>query len=265
MKLQTSLRLPKEHGAWAMLYVPFVLGWLVAGRTTSAVFLLLLATSALFISRESLLIWWRAQQRGRSAPREARLLVSYLALALLSGLPLLWVWRLYALVPLGLVGVLLLLLNGRQGAQLEERTLGNELLAIGGLTLTAPAAYYVARGVWDERAWWLWALSALYFASSVFYIKLRVYRLNPRKQVEQRRAWRSCAVYHSFLLLALLVLLATGQLSLFVAIAFAPVLARSAWSLFKPATQVNFRRAGFLEIGYSLIFLTCLALSFRVG
>lgn len=262
MKIRSSLRLPKEHGAWAMLYVPFVLGWLVAGRVGWPVLLLLLATTALFISRESLLIWWRARQRGRVAKPEGRLLIGYLALGLLSGLPLLLVWQLYWLIPMGLIGVLLLVLNGQQAAQLEERSLGNELLAIGGLTLTAPAAYYAASGLWNGTAFWLWLLSALYFASSVFYIKLRVYRLNPRKQAEQQRAWRSCALYHSFLLLALLALWLTSSLPLFAVIAFAPALARSGWSLFKPVTQVNLRRAGFLEIGYSLIFLICLALSF---
>jgi hypothetical protein len=265
MKLRAQLRLPKEHGAWAMLYIPFVLGLLVAGSFGWPVLLLLLATTALFISRESLLVWWRARQRGRSAEKEVRLLLGYVALGLLSGLPLLLVWQLYWLIPLGLVGVLLLIVNGRQGAQMEERALGNELLAIGGLTLTAPAAYYAASGAWNETALWLWLLSALYFASSVFYIKLRVYRLNPRKQAEQQRAWRSCALYHSFLLAALLALWLTASLPLFAVIAFAPVLLRSAWSLFNPVTQVNLRRAGFLEIGYSLIFLACLALSFHAG
>src|SRR5262249_7347799 len=129
--------------------------------------------------------------------------------------------------------------------------------------LTAPAAFYVASGQWDSTAFWLWLLSALYFVSSVFYIKLRVYRLNPRKQLEQQRAWQNCAAYHSLLLLALSASVLTGNLSLFALIAFSPVLARTLWSLFKPATQVNLKRAGVLEIIYSLIFLVFVALNFR--
>jgi hypothetical protein len=109
----------------------------------------------------------------------------------------------------------------------------------------------------------LWLLSVFYFASSVFYIKLRIYRLNPRKQQQQRRLWQSCAVYHSFLLLALLALFARGGLPLFALIAFAPVLARTFWSLIKPTTQVNLKRAGVLEIVYSLVFLFGVALGFR--
>jgi YwiC-like protein len=140
------MRLPREHGAWAMLYVPFVLGIAVAGRFTWPALLLLLSTTALFISRESLLVWWRARIRNRQAHDAARMLVLYLAGAAAFGLPLIFVWRLYLLLPIGLIGVALLLINGRQATQLEERSIAAELLAICGLTLTAPAAHYVARG-----------------------------------------------------------------------------------------------------------------------
>jgi len=61
-----------------------------------------------------------------------------------------------------------------------------------------------------------------------------------------------------------LALVLTGNLSLFALIAFTPVLARTLWSLFKPATQVNLKRAGILEIIYSLIFLLFVALNFRL-
>jgi hypothetical protein len=138
-------------------------------------------------------------------------------------------------------------------------------MAIGGLTMTAPAAYYAASGRWEMTALWLWLLSMLYMASSVFYVKLRVYRLNPRKQAEQRQAWRSCAFYHSFLLVALIFLIFAGGLSLFAIIAFAPALVRTFWGMFKPKTKVNLMRAGILEIVYSMIFLICAALNFRAA
>lgn len=265
MSLRSKLKLPREHGAWAMLYVPFVLGVAVAGKINWAVLLLLLATTALFISREALRVWWRARTREREDTEAGRLLLCYLALAAAAGWPLLFAWRRFWLVPLGLVGVVLLLINGKQATRLEERALGSELLAICGLTLTAPASYYVARGAWEATACWLWLLSACYFASSVFYIKLRIYSLNPRKQEEQRRARQSCAYYHALLLLALVALLVSGNLPLFALAAFAPVLARTFWRLFKPVRQVNLARAGMLEIVYSVVFLCCITLSFRLA
>src|SRR5262245_11041060 len=265
MSLRSALKLPKEHGAWAMLYVPFVLGVTVAGRVNWQMLLLLLSTTAAFISRESLLVYWRARARGRDAVEARKTLLLYLALAAAFGSPLILAFELFWLVPLGLIGAALLLINGRQATRMEERAARSEIMAIGGLTMTAPAAYYAASVRWEMTAFWLWLLSMLYMASSVFYIKLRVYRLNPRKHAEQRQAWRSCALYHSFLIVALPALMFVGGLSLFTFIAFAPALARTFWGMFKPKTKVNLMRAGILEIVYSMIFLICAALNFRVA
>ncbi|HYE72055.1 MAG TPA: YwiC-like family protein, partial [Blastocatellia bacterium] len=99
MKLSKTLRLPKEHGAWAMLYVPFVVGALVAGRFQLSLLFLLLATTAVFISRESLIVWLRARSRGRDANGANRMAIIYLTLASLFGLPLLFFYKLYWLVP----------------------------------------------------------------------------------------------------------------------------------------------------------------------
>jgi len=263
MTLRSTLKLPKEHGAWVMLYVPFALGVAVAGRVNWPVLLLLLTTTAAFISRESLLIYWRARARGRDGAEARRTLFLYLALAAAFGSPLIFAFNLFWLILPGLIGAALLLINGKQATRMEERGMKGEILAITGLTMTAPAAYYAASGSWEMTAFWLWLLSALYMASSVFYIKLRVYRLNPRKQAEQRQAFRSCFFYHSFLIVAMPALIFAGSLGLFAFIAFTPALARTFWGMFKPESNVNLTRAGILEIAYSIVFLVCATLNFR--
>jgi hypothetical protein len=131
--------------------------------------------------------------------------------------------------------------------------------------MTAPAAYSVALGGWNQTALWLWALSAAYFASSVFYVKLRVTGLHAKRPEDKRRARWQCIVYHSFLLASLAALAVTRSLPLFVLIAFAPVLARTLWSLLKPAESLNLKRIGVTEIIYSLIFLIFTTLTFRLS
>src|SRR5512138_530025 len=79
--LRATLRLPREHGAWAMLYVPFVAGALVASAVNWRVVLLLFSTSFLFIARESLLVWWRARRRRQPNPEVFKTLVLYTLLA----------------------------------------------------------------------------------------------------------------------------------------------------------------------------------------
>ena len=246
-----------------MLCVPFVLGVCVAGKLNVGVLILLIASTALFISRESLLVWWRARIRGRADHGTARVLLAYIAITLVAGSVLILFYQLYWLLALGATGGVLLMLNAKQATLLNDRSIVSETLAIAGLTMTAPAAHYVATGSLSVVAMLLWALSAAYFASSVFYIKLRVSALHARKKADRQRARWQCIGYHSFLVLSLLACAITSSLSLFILIAFAPVLARTAWSLIKPANRLSLKRIGMAEIAYSIVFLVFIVLTFR--
>lgn len=263
MNVRATLKLPREHGAWAMLYVPLLAGVLVAGRFPFRVLLFALSATFLFIARESLLSWWRSYRRREHRVEALQRLGIYLCLAGLSIAPLILAGRLFALVPLGLAALMLLAVNAEMAAKREDRTILGEILAIAGLTMTAPAAYYVAEGTWDARAIWLWSLSALFFASSVFYIKLRVNLVNPRKQHERRQVWRRCAFYHAFLLASLFLLATTDQFNHLALVAFAPAMTRASWSLVKTSGRLDLKRLGLLEILYSIIFLIFITLTFR--
>ena len=93
-------------------------------------------------------------------------------------------------------------------------------------------------------------------------MRLRVYSLSPRKEREKRWLWKRCALYHSSLLVLLLLLAATGHLGAFALIAFAPALGRAFWTMFKPAVRLNLKRVGTFELVYSMIFLVFVTLSF---
>jgi len=264
MKLHSALKLPKEHGAWAMLYVPFVVGLLVAGRLNGPAILLLSSVTFLFIARESLLAWRTALRRKQPPSEALRFMSIYTGLAAVSGAPLVFIYHLLWLLPVGLGSLFLLAFNAQQAARREDRTTGGEILAITGLTLTAPAAYYAARGALDLTALWLWVLCVLYFTSSVFYVKLRVHSLNRRKEQLRRQTWRQCVLYHGALGVSLALLAFTGSLNLFILAAFSPVLARSFWQLARPAARINLRRVGVLELIYSIVFLIFTTLTFRM-
>lgn len=263
MSARARLRLPREHGAWAMLYVPFAVGLLVAGKLSLAVLPLFLSVTIVFIARESLVAWWRTRSRRQPDGWALKLSIIYAAVAGILSLPLIAVWHLYWLIPACIAAALLLGVNAHQAAQRSDRSVVGETLAILGLTLTAPAAHYVATGALESTALWLWVLSSAYFASSVFYVKLRINTINRRKEDERRRAWRKCAGYHAFLFVALAALALGGSLSLFALAAFGPVLIRSSWYLVRPVRQINLRSVGWLEIVYSVVFLVFITLTFR--
>ena len=67
------------------------------------------------------------------------------------------------------------------------------------------------------------------------------------------------------LLLAMSALFITHSLSLFALVAFAPVLARTFWSLLRPSQSLNLKRIGITEILYALIFLLFTTLTFQAA
>jgi len=266
MQLRKSLRLPKEHGAWAMLYVPFVLGSLAVSTTSffsPATIFLLLSVTFLFIARQSLFDWLIARGRKTKDVSAFRTMSIYAGISALFGGLVIWSFHREWLVGFAVLTVLLLTFNSWQVIRRKDRTIITEAIAIIGLTLTAPASYYVALGTLDSKAWILWALCTLFFASSVFYVKLRVNSLNRRRNDLKRRSWRDCALYHLFLLLALVALIATGNSNLCILAAFIPVIVRTVWHLRTSSSQVSLRRVGLWEIAYSFVFLVLVTIGYR--
>jgi hypothetical protein len=237
-----------------MLYTPWVLGALVAWREPGRLALLLLAMTFVFIGRESVLYWWRARANRRDADSAPRMVVIYMALAGACAAPLLFA-GLYGLIPVGLASGLLLLWNAGQAVKREERTVTTEVIGIAGLSLTAPAAYYVAMGSWNWMAASLWLASVLYFASSVFYVKLRVLTAHAKRPEPVLRARQQCLAYHAVLVVTVATLVAAGHWHFFLLPAYLPIVARAAYHLIRPAPELVLKKVGYTELGYSLVWL----------
>jgi hypothetical protein len=246
-----------------MLYVPLLIGIAAAWTFPPRLLLLIASVTLFFIGRESIVTWWRAYRRGTENRTALQTALIYLGLAAVSAFPLLVSFKLYLLIPVALIALLLLGVNAEQSLRREDRTIVGEALAIIGLTIVAPTAHYVALGVWKHGALLLWLLSALYFMSSVFYVKFRVHTTNSRKIQEGRRAWLHCAVYHGVLTVIFIGLILATDLSVFAALGFVPVVVRASWALARPAPRLNLKRIGVMEIIYSAVFLVLMTLTFK--
>src|SRR5262249_20096741 len=144
MSARTSLKLPREHGAWAMLYVPFAVGALVGSSSSFSPFgllLLLLSVTFAFIARQSFLEWWRARRRGTSGAASRRMMFIYFGLGGVFGVAVVLFYHRVWLVPVAMFTAMLLAFNAWQAMRHEDRTVMGETIAILGLTLTAPTAY----------------------------------------------------------------------------------------------------------------------------
>ncbi|MBI4752060.1 MAG: YwiC-like family protein [Acidobacteria bacterium] len=261
MSLRTKLKLPKEHGAWAMLYVPMAVAMLVAETVNWSVLWLGLSATAFFIARESTTVWWKTTRNGTPSDTAFRYMAGYLLLSAAFGFPLVVLSKLYWLIPFAVFGVLLLAINTVQTADKEDRSLFGELLAILGMTATAPTTLYVARGEWDSSALWLWEINILFFASSVFHVKWLLASTTTRRASERDQAKQLGLLYHILLGVCLITGMLTHNFPFWLCIAFAPVILRALWAIAHPVQRVNLKRVGIQEIVYSLIFVVALAFS----
>lgn len=213
--------LPREHGAWGILLIPFATAVGVSGVWNAKLALLLGSVVCFYLARAS----WRKQDR--------RWLVIWLAGSVLGAAVLMAVWRLWWLA---LVGAAAAPLAFRR----TERSLAGQLTAVAGLTMTAPAAWYVATGQWEYR---LWALNALYFAGGVLYVKMHIATAIAR---EATGRWPVLG-YHGALAA---VAVATRPVGL----ALLPAVARAVVGVLRLQPRLRIKRLGWTEVGHSVLF-----------
>jgi hypothetical protein len=196
--------LPNEHGAWAMLAIPLVLGLRSAGAG-AAPLLIVAAMTLLFFARYALVPLGARLIDGRSPPPgpvAARLgwgaaflagsLLAFAAALLLAGPdarpPALA--ALAATVILGL-GHSALVLAGK------HRTWWGEIVRMGGLASAAPLVLAVSGGPLDRRALGIGAICLIYFVSTLAYVRA-VWAL-ARDDAGRGRAVRRCVAAHALL------------------------------------------------------------------
>lgn len=249
--------LPREHGTWAMLLVPWAVGCGIAGRLTWAAVAVLLGALALFLAQGQLMIWYR--RRSPSATAEAGRWLLLLGgagiLALLPVLPAL-PWR--ALAALALAAIALTVATLVLVARRLDHALPGQVLAALGLPLAAPAAYYSAGGASGRTAIGLWLVTTAFFLWAVFYVRLKIEaraRRAPLGRVGARLGFAAeTLVVNAGLAVLAVAALAAGGFPARGLLAFVPAAVQAAagvWRLDRPAVL---KRVGFLLLAHSIAF-----------
>lgn len=270
-RIGAGLMLPREHGAWAMLLMPFLLGSFAAGWGGWGSFFLLTAILLLFSSSRPLevaLQYWshskasneragrdELQERGRSALIH---LATYLTLGGASGLLLLLLFQRWDLLGLGIVAGAALALQLPLKRRRLDRSWTARLLSIAALSATGPAAYYVASGLLDRHAVAIWLLAFLYSGASVFYVRL-VYQPPARLKLDtlgQLRAQAGKQIAAYLVVAALVVggLTALGWMPVLGILSLLPTGAKAAWVWTRPDYRPTLKQVGLTEIGHSTLF-----------
>ncbi|MBI5594602.1 MAG: YwiC-like family protein [Elusimicrobia bacterium] len=255
--------LPREHGSWAMLVAPPLVGWAAAGGGPAAAGLLfVLGAAGAFLARTPLTVLVTAP----GDVRAWRWLAAYSAAALTGFAGLCLAYGRWGLLLLGLPAVAAL------GATLwfhsRRRSMSevNELIGIAGLSLGAPAALFCASGAWGPEAFWLWVLCAVYFSGPVFHVKMLVTRRVALAQGASAQARLSAdqarglsAVVHCGFFFLVGALAAAGQVPWLAALPFAAVTLKTVWWGVRQGPRLDLKRVGWQEIAWTLLFVALVA------
>jgi len=259
-RLAGALMLPKEHGAWAMLLMPYLLGTLVAGWGAGRPSLLLLTSIlTLFTASRPL----ELALRDRRSDAVARL-VLYAGLGGATGVFLLIGYQRWALLPVaatagGALGAQLLLRRRRL-----DRTWPARLVSIAALSATGPAAYYAATGALDRRTLALWLIALLYSGASVFYVRLYYRPPSKQKGDAGERARRQMLVY---LIVAVVVMAGATIVGWFPplgVVILIPLAAKLLMAWGKRDSRPSLKRIGMTEMGYSGLFVVLATTAFTL-
>ena len=264
-----ALILPREHGAWGLLLVPMVTGAGVAFEKASHIFpliLLLTAALALFWLRtplENLL--GTTAMRAQSVEESHTLRSVIVMLAVVAGVALsflLWAGRNADLWPLGATVAVAFIAQAILKKISRRTRMLSEMVGIIGLTASAPAAYYVITGQFDDRAWMLWLANILFAGDQIHYVQLRIHTAKIQGfRAKFGHGWAFAlgqAIMTAIITVACLARLMPPIASL----AFAPLLFRGWFYFVQEPTQLVVRRLGWSELKHATAFCVLLIAAF---
>ncbi len=271
--------IPKEHGAWAVLYVSFVTGIFVAARSqvreaipsigglrlpwNAGVLLLFLAITFGYLSRLPFIEWLRSKYKKREA---MRFFIGYASAGILAYFTLLFRYKLWWLLLFGVISGSFWTFYIYQTLKGKHHSIMGELVGVLGLTFAAPISHYVAIGSLTKMAWLLWLLNALFFSSSIFYVKLRVEAYVRKKELRTLRdsltISRRCIIYHLLLFVFIGTLYLLQLVPAMIFVAFLPILIRGSIAITYFPKTLSLKRIGFSELAYALFFMFTLFSSF---
>jgi hypothetical protein len=251
-----TVALPAEHGGWAMLFGPILLGLLVAPSLT-ALFIGTLYIAA-FLARTPLKIIWKNRQRGRRTPRTAAatkmlgiyafIIVFALAGVLLSGgaLPLV---PAFFVLPLAAALLYYDLLA-------TSRRLLPELIAPA--TLSSAVAGIVLAAGWDwPHTLAIWAIPLMRSLPAVLFVRARI-RLNRGLPAQTAVAIGA----HLLAALTAMVLVAASLIPSLAGVAIFVLLGRALFGLSPYRRDMSIKALGWSEIAFSLLTVLLTAVGY---
>ncbi len=259
-----DIPLPREHGAWVMLYAPVIIAAFRVGSVPFIPFsLLLFAITGAFLSRHAAELVLRGKGSGKTKIwLFFHLLITFVSAGFLLirddalGIAMIFL----AVLMLFALHAWLSVIPSRKRL---DRTVWGELLGIAALCLTGPATWIVCTSHAPFESWLEWGACLMFFGSGIFHVKMllesgKLAKVNTPEMYQ--RIVGPSRFYHLLVIpLALLPACLLGMRGLWIALAFLPITYR-AWRgiLHPPCTIPPLRKVGYMETLYSVWFICCI-------
>ena len=225
--------MPKQHGAWAMLIIPFLLG-VIAGEPSVYHIPLFLGWFFLYLATNPLLMLVKK----KNVPVYLKWTIIYavpsiifLLISLIGNVKLVY---------FGLSMIPFFFINSYFAKIKNERAIWNDFSAITVFCIGGLASYFLGTNTIDGTAWLIFTLCLLFFIGSTFYVKTMI--REKKSQTYKYLSWG----YHVAVVIALPLL----GYAAFV-LAFLPSLVRAIYFYGK---NVSVMKVGIYEIVNSVLF-----------
>ena len=268
----SSLIAPREHGAWGLLLVPLATGGavgLLGGGDPLPLAALTIAALTLFWLRTPVESWLGTGLIRAQTPHERRSVgITILILAAVGACALtslFWDGRNRDLPLLGVAAVSAFTAQSLL-RKLSRRTRMLALI-VGtlGLTITAPAAYYVVTGLLDRNAWALWIANFLFAGNQIHFVQLRIHSARVNGRADKFERGRAFLLGEGVLAISLIVAWHFRLLPALAALAFLPALTRGTAWFFESQKPLLVRKLGWSELAHAIAFGALLVSGFYLA
>lgn len=263
------LPVTKEHGSWAVLAVPLIVGTAAAERISWEHVALVAAAFAVFLAYVPVqLLVVRPEVSGSRAAvrRSARFWV-----AVLLGFAVLLAGVLFARGEFHLLLWALAASAGFAGHAMLSRGKGKsmwaDLSAAGGLSVGTPAAAMIGTSSVTMDVLLLWAEVFLFFSCTVVYVHMKIRATSskltqPSFRTKFRFGWVTVA-YHVLVIAFVGAIVAHDRHHSLVLVAFVPMAVHAVVGTMRLTGSVRFKRLGLLLLTHSILFTAIMIAALR--
>ncbi len=250
----------REHGSWAVLFVPMLIGVVYAGSFSLNILMLACSALGIFLSYvpiHSLLRECNGIPQGKEKIRASIVwAVVYVFIGTSFIIPL-FLQGYFHLITFAVLGASTFFGNYFLTIKIQK-SIVSDLIAVAGLTLSAPSAYYIATGLFDTNAAVLWVLNFLFFGCSIFYVHMKIKVSSLKREHfplrEKVTLGRLNILYHLFVVVVVVTLSLYHYIPLTVTLAYVPMVVHAIYGTINLNSKIQFKTLGMLLLAQSILF-----------